>query len=160
MATGVPAESDRIGVLVISNEDRSVYVALTANVSEGLDPQGNRRPCSTVPAIMRRCLKCGNRENTWGCNFALRKRTPNRLTHPRNQQPPHCSQPLLPGTAASRPWDYSLQMRFMRRKSFMLKAAANLRMLRDIGGQDLRATKRGSFIDDTHTTPSFSTMRY
>ncbi|MGD0514646.1 MAG: hypothetical protein ABSA29_15220 [Terriglobales bacterium] len=48
----------------------------------------------------------------------------------------------------------------MRRKSFMLKAAANLRMLRDIGGQDLRATKRWSFIDDTHTTPSFSTMRY
>jgi hypothetical protein len=43
-------------------------------------------------------------------------------------------------------------MRFMRRKSFMLKAAANLRMLRDIGGQDLRATKRWSFIDDTHTT--------
>jgi len=25
-------------------------------------------------------------------------------------------------------------------------------MLRDIGGQDLRATKRWSFIDDTHTT--------
>jgi len=39
MATGVPAESDRSGVLVISNEDRSVYVAVTANVSEGLDPQ-------------------------------------------------------------------------------------------------------------------------